>query len=66
MLQKIFDWYEEHHEIISAILFIVTITAIGIAFSMTASFVGALKTMHDMEVQLAAHGVEWALYTPIP
>lgn len=66
MLQKIFDWYEEHYEIVTAILFIATIMAIGLAFSMTASFFGALKTMHDMEVQLAAHGVEWALYTPIP
>lgn len=66
MLRKIHNWYELNHEIITAVLLVLLVVAIGIAFSMTTSFFGALKTMHDMEVQLAAHGVEWALYTPIP
>lgn len=66
MLQKFINWCDDNHEIIMPILFIALVAMTGIAISMTGSFFGALKTMHEMEVQLAAHGVEWALYTPIP
>lgn len=58
MLQKIFTWYEENRAWIEKIL---SVAAIVELFIIVLLFVA----IRSMEVLLAAHGVEWALYTPI-
>lgn len=66
MLQKIFNWYEEHRHAIEPILAVAAIVELFIIVLAFMALGSILEVMHSMEVQLAAHGVEWALYTPIP
>lgn len=66
MLQKIFNWYEDNHAWIEKILSVLAVLELYIIILALLGLGSLISIMHDMEVQLAAHGVEWALYTPIP
>lgn len=66
MLQKIFNWYEDHRRTIEPILSVLAIVELFIIVLALMALGTTISIMHGMEVQLAAHGVEWALYTPIP
>lgn len=66
MLEKIFKWYEENHIWIEKILSVVAIVELFIIVLLFTALGSTVEIIHGMEVQLAAHGVEWALYTPIP
>lgn len=66
MLQKIFNWYEKRHTWIEQTLSVAALVELFIIVLALLGLGSMISLMHDMEVQLAAHGVEWALYTPIP
>lgn len=66
MLQKIFTWYEENRTWIEKILSVMAIVELFIIVLLIVAIGATVDIIHEMEVQLAAHGVEWALYTPIP
>lgn len=66
MLQKIFSWYEENRTWIEKILSVVAIVELFIIVLLFVAIGSTVNIIHEMEVQLAAHGVEWALYTPVP
>lgn len=58
-------WYEHEHQIaVMATLFAI-LNLIFLGLTLAAVF-NQIALLHDIEVQLAAHGVDWALYTPAP
>lgn len=66
MLNKFNDWWNDHVHTIATFGVTAWICTTIIMVLVFTAWLGTLGVMHDMEVQLAAHGVEWALYTPIP
>lgn len=66
MFRKFCNWYEDHSRSIETFLSVAALVELVIIALLLAGFCAQNQLLHDVEVLLAAHGVEWALYTPAP
>lgn len=58
-------WIEHEHQIsiMASLLLMLSLIFLGFAWK---TIFDQIMFLHDLEVQLTAHGVDWALYTPVP
>lgn len=63
MMTKINCWWHTHIEKIANISTIIAILELILIALLIANIVRNVQLLHDIEVLLTAHGVEWALYT---
>lgn len=66
MITKISCWWNAHIEQIATVAMICALMELLLVILLGAQIVSDIKLLYDIEAQLTAHGVEWALYTNIP
>lgn len=70
MLRKFNTWWEINKCDWVNVITVIAIVSIFLNIFGFVCYCGVVSNyttlLHDIEVQLTAHGVDWALYTPIP
>lgn len=66
MFRKFNNWWYAHSDVIAMIAAIIALTELFVIVLFTMAMTAQIELLHDIEVQLTAHGVDWALYTPAP